>query len=163
MLSCLKKNVTIFDYNILTIKFYSYFFTHNPALISLSWGMANLGARIWEAVCFVLTKSLCHTWNFEKNMDIGCNEMLLKFEFYKNNFQYVDLLFLNICNYCFLLNLKCVHQLLLEIIDTIQDFLIKLGIKPRMHLLEIGIFSLYHVIVRPTKIMNRAYKNWAHF
>ena len=48
-------------------------------------------------------------------------------------------------------------------IDTVQDFLIKLGIKPRMHLLEIGIFPLYHVIIIPTKIMNRGVKNWAHF
>ena len=47
-----------------------------------------------------------------------------------------------------------------ERLDTIQDFLIKLGIKPLMDLLELGIFSLYHVIVR---IMNRADKNWAHF
>ena len=42
-------------------------------------------------------------------------------------------------------------------VETVQDFLIKLGIKPPMHLLEI-----YHVIVRPTKIMKRADKNWAH-
>ena len=55
------------------------------------------------------------------------------------------------------------HHLATYVLDTVQDFLIKLGIKPRMHLLEIGIFSLYHVIVRPTKIMNRADKNWAHF
>ena len=48
-------------------------------------------------------------------------------------------------------------------VDTVQDFLIKLGIKPRMHLLEIGIFSLNHVIVRATKIMNRADKNRVHF
>ena len=48
-------------------------------------------------------------------------------------------------------------------LDTVQDFLILLGIKPHMHLMEIGIFSLYHVIVKPTKIMNRANKNWAHF
>ena len=38
-------------------------------------------------------------------------------------------------------------------IDTIQDFLCKLGMKPHMHLLEISIFSLNHVIVRPTKII----------
>ena len=44
-------------------------------------------------------------------------------------------------------------------LDTVQDFLIKLGIKPCMHLWEIGIFSLNNVIVRPTKIMNRAIKN----
>ena len=48
-------------------------------------------------------------------------------------------------------------------LDTVQDFLIKLGIKPRMHLWEISILSLNNVIVRPTKIMNRADKNWAHF
>jgi hypothetical protein len=48
-------------------------------------------------------------------------------------------------------------------LDTVQDFLIKLGIKPRMHLWEISILSLNSVIVRPTKIMIRADKNWAHF
>ena len=32
-----------------------------------------------------------------------------------------------------------------------------------MHLVEISIFSLNNVIARPTKIMNRADKNWAHF
>ena len=35
----------------------------------------------------------------------------------------------------------------------------ELGIKPRMHLVEISIFSPNHVIVRPSKIMNRADKN----
>ena len=48
-------------------------------------------------------------------------------------------------------------------LETIQDFLIKLGINPRLHVLEISIFSLNNVIVRPTKIMDRADKNWAHF
>ena len=48
-------------------------------------------------------------------------------------------------------------------VDTVQDFLIKSGIKPRMHLWEISISSLNNDIVRPTKIMNRADKNWAHF
>ena len=38
-------------------------------------------------------------------------------------------------------------------IDTIQDFLRNLGMKPHMHLVEISIFSLNHVIVRPTKII----------
>ena len=37
-------------------------------------------------------------------------------------------------------------------VDTAQDFLIKLGIKPHKHVLEIRIFSLYHLIVRPTKL-----------
>ena len=32
-----------------------------------------------------------------------------------------------------------------------------------MHLLEISIFSLNNVILRLTKIVNRADKNWAHF
>ena len=39
------------------------------------------------------------------------------------------------------------------LLDTIQDFLCKLGMKPHMHLVEISIFSLNHVIVRPTKII----------
>ena len=37
-------------------------------------------------------------------------------------------------------------------IEKVQDFLIKLDIKPCMHLEEISIFSLNHVIVRLTKI-----------
>ena len=48
-------------------------------------------------------------------------------------------------------------------LEFIQDFLIKLDIKPPVHLLEIGAFSLNIVIVRLTKIMNRANKDWAHF
>jgi hypothetical protein len=48
-------------------------------------------------------------------------------------------------------------------LESVQDFLIKLGIKPLMHLLEISTFSINNVIVRFTKIMNRADKNWAHF
>ena len=31
-----------------------------------------------------------------------------------------------------------------------------------MHLWEISIFSVNNAIVRPTKIMNRADKDWAH-
>ena len=42
----------------------------------------------------------------------------------------------------------------MDIIESIQDFLIKLDIKPLMHLLEISTFSLNKVIVRLTKIMN---------
>ena len=38
-------------------------------------------------------------------------------------------------------------------LDTIQDFLCNLGMKPHMYLVEISIFSLNHVIVRPTKII----------
>ena len=37
--------------------------------------------------------------------------------------------------------------------DTIQDFLRKLGMKPHVHLVEISIFSLNNLIVRPTKII----------
>ena len=33
------------------------------------------------------------------------------------------------------------------ILNTIQDFLCKLGMKSHMHLVEISIFSLNHVIV----------------
>ena len=38
-------------------------------------------------------------------------------------------------------------------LDTIQDILCKLGMKPHMQLQEIIIFSLKHFIVRPTKII----------
>ena len=48
-------------------------------------------------------------------------------------------------------------------IETVQDFLIKLGIKPLMHLVERSTFSRNNVIGRLTQIMNRADKNWAHF
>ena len=44
-------------------------------------------------------------------------------------------------------------------LETVQDFLIKLGIKPLMHLLEISIFSLNNDIVRLTKIMNNLVKD----
>ena len=44
-------------------------------------------------------------------------------------------------------------------LDTVQDFLIKLGIKPLLfHILKISLFSRNHVIVRPTKIMNNLLK-----
>ena len=44
-------------------------------------------------------------------------------------------------------------------IETVQDFLIKLDIKPLMHLLEIRIFSLKNDLVRLTKIMNNLVKD----
>ena len=49
------------------------------------------------------------------------------------------------------------------ILESVQDFLIKLDMKPCMHLVEISIFSLNLVIIRLTKIMNRADKNLAQF
>ena len=60
---------------------------------------------------------------------------------------------------------ETVENALLEAykVESVQDFLIKLGIKPLMHLVEISTFSLSNVTVRLTKIMNRANKNWAHF
>ena len=48
-------------------------------------------------------------------------------------------------------------------LKSFQDFLMMLDMKPRMHLVETSIFSLNPVIVTPTKIMNRADKNWADF
>ena len=39
-------------------------------------------------------------------------------------------------------------------VDTVQDFLIVLDMKPCLHLVEISIFSLNNVAVRLTKIMN---------
>ena len=43
-------------------------------------------------------------------------------------------------------------------LDSVQDFLIKLGIKPRLYILKISIFSLNHVIVRSTNIMDNFLK-----
>ena len=44
-------------------------------------------------------------------------------------------------------------------LNSVQDFLIMLDSKPLMHLVEISTFLLNNVIVRLTKIMNRADKN----
>ena len=46
------------------------------------------------------------------------------------------------------------------VLDTVTDFFYQVGIKPRKHLLEISIFSLNDVIVRPTKIMNNLLKDY---
>ena len=48
-------------------------------------------------------------------------------------------------------------------LESVQDFLIKLDMKPWMHLVGISIFSLNLVIVLLTKIMKKANKNWAYF
>ena len=40
----------------------------------------------------------------------------------------------------------------LSTLDTFQDFLIKLDIKPLIHLLEISIFSLDNDLVRPANL-----------
>ena len=42
---------------------------------------------------------------------------------------------------------------------SVQDFLIKLDIKPLIHLLEISVFSLNNDLVRLTKIMNNLVKD----
>ena len=44
-------------------------------------------------------------------------------------------------------------------LETVQDFLIKLDIKPIMHLLEISIFPLNNDLVRLNKIMNNLVKD----
>ena len=44
-------------------------------------------------------------------------------------------------------------------LETVQDFLIKLDIKPLMHLLEISIYSLNNDLVRLNKIMNNLVKD----
>ena len=44
-------------------------------------------------------------------------------------------------------------------LETVQDFLIKLGIKPLMHLFEISIFSLNNDLVRHNKIMKNLVKD----
>ena len=44
-------------------------------------------------------------------------------------------------------------------LDTVTDFLIELGMKPCMHLIEISIFALNDVTARLTKIMNNLLKH----
>ena len=46
----------------------------------------------------------------------------------------------------------------LSYVDTIQDFVCELGMKPHAHLVKIKKKSYYYVIVRPTKIMQRRKK-----
>ena len=48
-------------------------------------------------------------------------------------------------------------------IESVQDFLIKLGIKPLMHLVEISTCSLDNVIIRLTKIMSNLVKDLNFF
>ena len=62
-----------------------------------------------------------------------------------------------------ILFLSSKHALMMEEFESAQDFLIKLGLKPPMHLFEMSTFSLNYVIVILTKTMNRADKNRAHF
>ena len=50
------------------------------------------------------------------------------------------------------------HDLGAPVVEYFQDFLLRLDMKPCVHLVETNIFSLNPFIVRPTKIMN---KNWA--
>ena len=45
-------------------------------------------------------------------------------------------------------------------LETVQDCLIKLGIKPQMHRLEKSIFSLNNDLVRLTRIMNNLVKDF---
>ena len=44
-------------------------------------------------------------------------------------------------------------------LESVQDFLIKLDMKPFMYLVEISICTLNHVMVRLTKIMNNLLKH----
>ena len=47
--------------------------------------------------------------------------------------------------------------------DTVQDFLCDLDTKPCRNLLKISVFSLYHVLIRPTKLWTSSSniaKNW---
>ena len=51
------------------------------------------------------------------------------------------------------MRLKIAHHCSLPRLDTIQDLLSKLDMKSHMHLLEVSIFLLNHVIVRRTLIV----------
>ena len=47
-------------------------------------------------------------------------------------------------------------------VETVQNILCKLAMKPLVHLEEVSIFPIRQFIVRPTGIMSRAGKNRAH-
>ena len=51
------------------------------------------------------------------------------------------------------------HMWVVPTLESVQDFLIKLDMKPCVHLVEISIFSLNHVIIRLTQIMNNFLKH----
>ena len=82
---------------------------------------------------------------------------------YKAKKNVLNLLGICIALYFFLLSWY--HNFFFGIctLESVQDFLIKLDIKPLMQRLEISTFSLNNVIVKLTKIMNRADKNWAQY
>ena len=52
---------------------------------------------------------------------------------------------------------------LLGELKTVQDLLCKLGMKPKMHVLESSIFFVYNIGIRLTKIINRADKKLGTF
>ena len=68
---------------------------------------------------------------------------------------------ITIWRYSNFLEANCNASILIRkcLVMTVRDFLIKLGIKPVMHLLEISIFSLNNDLVRLTKIMNNLVKD----
>ena len=45
------------------------------------------------------------------------------------------------------------HRHILPVLEPFQDFLIKLDMKPRMHLVKISVLSINNVTIRHTKIM----------
>ena len=60
----------------------------------------------------------------------------------------------------FILEVKIVNLYKLTLtVETVQDFLIKLDVKPLVHLLKISIFSLNNDVLRLPKIMNNHVKD----
>ena len=82
------------------------------------------------------------------------HENNIKIKLLFENLNFLDFLWNQFKNVCLQ---QCIYLVYLQTfsrLDTVQDYLIKLGIKSCVHILEISIFSLNHVIVRPTKIMH---------
>ena len=97
-----------------------------------------------------------------KCFDLDTVKVMIKFFlifFSSWNYHYQYLIYSTVCSEQKLLKkLVTFFCLSTSTLESVQDFLIKLGIKPLMHLLEISTFSPNNVIVRRTKIMNRADK-----
>ena len=107
---------------------------------STKWWFVSQGQRITEEIGFSKDCRSSHSKRLLKSNLVSLIWHILKWELLLCTWA--------ICNWA---------------LESVQDFLIKLDIKPLMHLLELSTFLLNNVIVRLTKILNRADKNWAHF
>ena len=119
--------------------------------------------KLWEVFPSYLKSSLEETYLVRKCFDLDTVKVMIKFFlifFSSWNYHYQYLIYSTVCSEQKLLKkLVTFFCLSTSTLESVQYFLIKLGIKPLIHLLEISIFSLNDDIVRLTKIMNNLVKD----